>query len=160
MRVALHTRSPQDSRVPSGPIAGAVRPVARFGLHVLEMCLVMCVSLALLDLLLVAATTVLGFSDVREEAPELSALVVATVLAGSMVLWMRFRGMGWRPTLEMAAPALVAGVLMVSGFWVGIVEQRDLIGSVCGVACLGMIAVMLFRFRVYSSHTHHHAHDK
>jgi len=159
MRVAMHTRSPQDPTVRNGPIAGAVRPAARFGLHVLEMCLVMCVSLALLGLLVAAATTVLGLSDVREEAPELSALVVATVLAGSMVIWMRSMGMGWRPTLEMAAPALVAGVLMVSGYWAGIVEQRDLIGSVCGVACLGMIAVMLFRFRVYSSHTRHHAHD-
>ena len=160
MRVAQPTRSPQAPKVRSGTIAGVVRPAARFGLHVLEMCVVMCVSLALLGLLVVAATTVLGFSDVREQAPELSALVVATVLAGSMVLWMRFRGMGWRPTLEMAAPALVAGVLLVSGYWVGIVGQKDLIGSVCGVACLGMIAVMLFRFRVYSSHTHHQAHDK
>jgi hypothetical protein len=74
-----------------------------------------------------------------------------------MVVWMRFRGMEWRPTLEMAAPALVAGVLMVAGYWIGIVAQADLIGSVCGVACLGMIAVMLFRFRLYSTHTGHHA---
>jgi hypothetical protein len=160
MRVALHTRSPEGPAVRDGPIAGAVRPAARFGRHVLEMCVVMCVSLALLGLLVFAATTVLGFSDVREEAPELSALVVAAVLAGSMVVWMRFRGMEWRPTLEMAAPALVAGVVMVAGYWIGIVAQRDLIGSVCGVACLGMIAVMLFRFRLYSTHTGHHANSE
>ncbi|HEX6326194.1 MAG TPA: hypothetical protein VFZ72_06460 [Jiangellaceae bacterium] len=96
----------------------------------------------------------------REAAPELSALVVAAALAGSMVVWMRFRGMEWRPTLEMAAPALLAGVLMVAGYWIGIVAQRDLIGSVCGLACLGMIAVMLFRFRLYSTHTGHHAHPE
>ena len=160
MRVALHTRSPEGPAVRDGPIAGAVRPAARFGLHVLEMCVVMCVSLALLGVLVFAATTVLGFSDVREEAPELSALVVAAVLAGSMVVWMRFRGMEWRPTLEMAAPALVAGVVMVAGYWIGIVAQRDLIGSVCGVACLSMIAVMLFRFRLYSTHTGHHANSE
>jgi hypothetical protein len=160
MRVALHTRSPVSSAVREAPTAGVVRPAARFSLHVLEMCLVMCVSLALLGLLVVATTTVLGFSDVRETAPELSALVVAAVLAGAMVVWMRWRGMEWRPTLEMAAPALVAGVLMVAGYWMGIIAQRDLIGSVCGVACLGMIAVMLFRFRLYSTHTGHHAHSE
>jgi hypothetical protein len=124
------------------------------------MCVVMCVSLVLLGLLAVAATTLLGISDVREEAPVPSALIVATVLAGSMVLWMRAMGMEWRPTLEMAAPALVAGVLVISGYWAGIVGQADVIGRVCGVACLGMIGVMLFRFRLYSSHTRHHAHDK
>jgi hypothetical protein len=39
-------------------------------------------------------------------------------------------------------------------------RSGDLIGSVCGVACLGMIAVMLFRFRLYSTHTGHHAHSE
>ena len=160
MRVALHTRTPESPAVRDGPIAGAVKPAARFGLHVLEMCVVMCVSLAVLGMFVFAATTVLEVSDVRKAAPELSALVVAAVLAGSMVVWMRFRGMEWRPTLEMAAPALLAGVLMVAGYWIGIVAQRDLIGSVCGLACLGMIAVMLFRFRLYSTHTGHHAHSE
>jgi hypothetical protein len=122
------------------------------------MCAVMCASLALLGLLTFATTTALGLSDVRKAAPELSALVVAIVLAGSMVVWMRFRGTEWRPTLEMAASSLAAGVLMIAGYWGGIVAEKDLIGSVCGVACLGMITVMLFRFRLYSSHTGHHAH--
>lgn len=157
MRVALHTRSPEGATVRNGPVAGAARSAAGFGRHVLEMCVVMCVTLAVLGLLAAATTTLFGFSDVREEAPELSALVVAAALAGSMVVWMRFRGMEWRPTLEMAAPSLIAGVLMVAGYWIGIVARADLIGSVCGVACLGMIVVMSFRFRLYSTHTGHHA---
>jgi hypothetical protein len=158
MRVTLHTRSPETAQVRDGPIKGAAGRAGRFGLHVLEMCVVMCVSLALLGVAASAVTTTLGLSDVREEAPVMSALVVAAVLAGSMVAWMRFMGMEWRPTLEMAAPALAAGVLMIAGHWAGVIAQADLIGSVCGVACLGMIAVMLFRFRLYSSHAGHHAH--
>jgi hypothetical protein len=47
---------------------------------------------------------------------------------------------------------------MIAGYRAGIIAEADLIGSVCGAACLGMIAVMLFRFRLYSSHTGHHAH--
>jgi hypothetical protein len=124
------------------------------------MCVVMCVSLTLLGVVAFAVTTTLGLSDVRDEAPELSALVVAAVLAGSMVGWMRFRGMEWRPTLEMATPALAAGVLMIAGYWAGVIAQTELIGNVCGVACIGMVAVMLFRFRLYASHTGHHAHAK
>jgi hypothetical protein len=65
MRVALHTKSPEGTAVRDGAIAGAARSAARFGRHVLEMCVVMCVSLAVLGLLVFAATTVLGFSDVR-----------------------------------------------------------------------------------------------
>lgn len=157
MRVALHMNRPA---VRDGPIAAATRSAARFGLHLLEMCVVMCVSLALLGLLASAATAGLGFPDVREEAPEMSALVVAAALAGSMVVWMRLRGMEWRPTLEMAAPAPLAAALMVTGYWSGIVAQRSLIGSVCGAACLGMVAVMLFRFRLYSTHAGPHAHSE
>jgi hypothetical protein len=148
-------RSLQTAPMRRGSVAAAARPVGWFALHVLEMCVVMCVSLALLGVVTVAATTAFGLPDVREQAPELSALVVAVVLAGSMVGWMRFRGMDWLPTLEMAAPALVAGVVMVAGYRAGIVSQADLVGSVCSVACLGMIAVMLFRFRLYSGHHVH-----
>jgi hypothetical protein len=160
MRSTLHTKSPETASVGDEPIKGAAGPAGRFGLHVLEMCVVMCVSLALLGLVASAVATALGLSDIPGRAPVMSALVVSVVLAGSMVAWMRFRGMEWRPTLEMAAPALAAGVLMSAGYLGGFVAQADLIGSVCGVACLGMIVVMLARFRLYSSHAGHHASAK
>ena len=154
MRVAVQRpRRPAPAR--DGAIARVVRPSAWFGLHVLEMCVVMCVSLGLLGLLASAATALLGLSAVQEEAPALAALVAAAVLAGSMVVWMRFMGMEWRPTLEMAAPAPAAGLLLVTGYWVGIVAEGAVVSGVCGVACLGMVAVMLVRFRLYSSHMHH-----
>jgi hypothetical protein len=158
MRLTLHTRSLETAPVRGGPIKGAAGRAGRFGLHVLEMCVVMCVSLAVLGVVASAVTTTLGLSDVREEAPVLSALVVTAVLAGSMVAWMRFRGMEWRPTLEMAAPALAAGVLIIAGYLAGVIAEAALIGSVCGVACVGMVAVMLFRSRLYSSHSGQHAH--
>jgi hypothetical protein len=67
------------------------------------MCVVMCVGLALLGLLVFAARQCWVLRRTGG-GTELSALVVA-VLAEPMVVWMRFRGMEWRPTLEMAAPA-------------------------------------------------------
>lgn len=158
MRVALHMRSPHAAPVRAGPIAGAAKPAARFGLHVLEMCIVMCVSLGVLGALFFGVAAVLGFSaDVWEQAPALAVLVVVAVLAGSMVVWMRLRGMASRPGLEMAGAAIAAGALVFAGYSLGIVALNDLLPSVCGVACLAMIGVMLFRVRLYSGH---HAHTR
>jgi hypothetical protein len=122
------------------------------------MCVVMCLSLGLLGGLVAGASAALGFSgDVRQQAPALSAMVVAGVLALSMLGWMRFRGMGWRPTLEMAGTAIGAGVVMVAGYWLGLVPEKELVPSVCGVACGAMIVLMLARFHTYSSHSNHPA---
>lgn len=153
MRVAMHVRPPDRAPVRDGPIARAAKPAARFGLHLLQMCVVMCVSLGALGALFFGAAAALGFSaDVWEQAPALSALVVAAVLAGSMVVWMRLTGMAWRPTLEMAGAAIAAGALVLAAYRLGIIALNDLLPSVCGVACLAMIGVMLFRVRLYSSH--------
>ena len=156
MRFAHEGSSSEGAPVRDGPIEAAAKRAGRFGLHVLEMCVVMCVGLGVLGALVLAASAVLGLpDDVRQQVPELSALIVAAVLALSMVVWMRFRGMEWRPTLEMAGAAIAAGVVMIAGYWLGIVAENDLVQSVCGVACVAMIAVMLFRFRLYSSdHAH------
>lgn len=154
MRVVQITRTMEGTPVRGRPITEAAKRACRFGIHLMEMCIVMCVGLGLL----LGTAAVLGFADFRQRAPELWALLAATVLAASMVAWMRFRGMEWRPTLEMAGSAIAAGSLMIVGHWLGVVPASALIGSVCGVACAAMIAVMLFRFRLYSSHTSHHAH--
>ena len=158
MRVAMHTRSLDKGSIRDGPIAGPARTTARLGLHVLEMCGVMCVSLGVLGALFFGSATLLGFSaEAWEEAPALSALVVAGVLAGAMVIWMRFRGMAWQPTLEMAGAAIAAGVLVITAYWLGLLALSELLPAVCGVACVTMIGVMLFRVRLY---TGHHAHAK
>ena len=152
----MHVRAPDKHPARDGPIAGSVKPAARFGLHVMQMCVAMCISLGVLVALFLGAATVLGFStEVWQEAPALSVLVVSAVLAGSMVVWMRFMGMEWRPTLEMAGAAIVAGAVVLVAYWLGIVALNDLLPSVCGVACLAMIGVMLFRVQLYSGQ---HAH--
>jgi hypothetical protein len=151
MRLALHMRSSDSPPVSDQPSAGSAKPAARFGLHVLEMCVVMCVTLGVLAALFFGAAAVLGFSaDVWEQAPALSVLTVAAVLAGSMVVWMRLRGMEWRPTLEMAGAAIAGGALVLVGYGLGVIALSDLLPSVCGVSCLAMIGAMLFRVELYS----------
>jgi hypothetical protein len=144
--------------LPAGPNASAGRQAARFAFHVLQMCAVMCVSLALLGLLVAGAGALLGFSDPRQNAPVLAAIVVSLTLAGAMVAWMRFMAMAWQPTLEMAGSAILAGAVMITGYVLGVVPASQLASGVCGLACVVMIVDMLFRFRLYASHPGRHTH--
>lgn len=160
MRFQATARSPERASVRDQSISDTAKGAGRFGLHFLEMCAVMCLGGGLLIVLFFGAAALLGFSDLRQDAPALSALVIAVLLAGAMVAWMRFRRMEWRPTLEMAVSSIAAGVLLVAGYWLGIVSDSALVPSVCGLACVAMIAVMLFRVPLYSSSHSHHAHAR
>lgn len=120
------------------------------------MCVAMCISLGVPAGLYFGAAAVLGFSTGSwKEAPAVSVLVVSAVLAASMVVWMRLMDAGWRPTLEMAGTAIVAGAVVLAGYGLGIVPLEDLLTRVCGVACVAMIGVMLFRVRLYAGHHEH-----
>ena len=158
MRVLHKTRPPERAPVRAGQTSDVAKPVGRFGFHFAEMCAVMCLGGGLLIGLFFGAATVLGFSEMREELPALSALIIAGILAGAMVVWMRFRRMSWRPTLEMAGSSVASGLVLIVGYWIGIVPDNALLPSVCLLACVAMHAVMLFRIPLYSSsHGDHHA---
>ena len=161
MRVLHDTRSPETAPVRDGRISGGAKRAGRFGRHFLEMCAVMCLGGGLLIALFFGAAALLGFSDLRQQAPVLSALIIAVILAGAMVAWMRFRRMAWRPTLEMAGSSIAAGVLLIAGYWLGLVSASAPVPSVCAAACVAMVAVMLFRVPLYSSsHAGHRAHAR
>jgi hypothetical protein len=143
-----------------GPVAGVLQPVGRFVLHYLEMCLVMCLGAISLSVLIFGAAALLGYTDLPQRAPELTVLIIAINLSLPMAAWMRFRGMAWRPTLEMSGATMVAGLLLIVGYRLGIIAQSSLLELQTGIlACPLMLAVMLVRFPLYStSHKRHHAH--
>jgi len=134
----------------------AVRPVVRFVLHFLEMCVVMCLGGILLSALVFGAAALLGYPDLRQSAPVLSTLVITADLAVAMTVWMRFRRMAWRPTLEMAGATVLVGVLTVVGYRLGVTPDALMLQGVCGSACVVMLPVMLLRFRTYAAPAHHH----
>lgn len=158
MRLLHDTKPAVGAPARADPRSGAGTRAARFGVHVVQMCAVMCVSLTVLGLLAAGSAAVVGFSDPRQSVPVLSALVVTLTLAGAMVVWMRFMAMAWQPTLEMAGSAVLAGAVMITGYALGIVPASEVTSGVCGLACVFMIADMLFRFRLYASHTSQHRH--
>jgi hypothetical protein len=75
-----------------------------------------------------------------------------------MAAWMRFRGMDWRPTLEMAGATMVCGLLLIAAYWLDLIARSSLIEVQTSLACPLMLATMLFRFRLYSAHADRHAH--
>src|SRR5688500_9008934 len=73
-----------------------------FFLHFLEMCAVMCLGMLLNPLYSLIAGR-LGYANAYVALPELSLFVVTVNMTAPMALWMRFRGMGWKCSLEMSA---------------------------------------------------------
>jgi hypothetical protein len=143
----------------SGHATGFLSSVGRFVLHYLQMCMVMCVGGIGLSVLLFGAADLLGYDNLDQRAPELTALVIAINLSLPMLVWMRYMGMAWRPTLEMSGSTMVAGLFLIGAYWLDLVAKSDLIRLQTGLlACPLMLVVMLFRFRLYAGgHMHHRA---
>jgi hypothetical protein len=139
-------------------VVKVLRPVGRFAMHIGEMCVVMCAGAIVLSVAFFGGAELLGYEDLTQRAPTLSAFVVAVNLSLPMAVWMRFRGMPWRPTVEMAGSTMVVGVLLIAAYWAELVAADRLIEIQTGLACPVMIAVMLARLGLYSRrHEAHHA---
>lgn len=152
MRVASTRQTgPAYGRIRDGRVVRVLRRLGRFAAHLAEMCMVMCAGAIALSLLFFGAARLLGFTDLPQTAPELSAFVVALNLSVPMAVWMRFRGMEWRPTVEMSSCTMVTGLLLVVAYWMDLVAGDSMIEIQTRLACPIMLIAMLFRFRRYSS---------
>jgi hypothetical protein len=111
-----------------------------------------------LSVLFVGAAALLGLDDLPRTAPGVSVLVIAVNLSVPMLVWMRFRGMAWQLTLEMAGSTMVVGLLLIAGYWLDFVARDSLVEIQTSLACPVMLVVMLLRFPVYSAaHSRHSA---
>jgi hypothetical protein len=139
---------------------GIGRQTWNFVRHFLEMCVSMCMGGAILSLVVFAGIPALtGGGNLRALHPELSLFTIAVLLTLPMAAWMTFRGMAWRPTLEMSCVPIGLAVLLIGLAWTGWTPPGILqieFGTFCGIACVGMLVVMLFRFDLYSGRTGHH----
>jgi hypothetical protein len=111
----------------------------------------MCGGAVVLSVLFVGAAALLGLDDLPRTAPGVSVLVIAVNLSVPMLVWMRFRGMAWQLTLEMAGSTMVVGLLLIAGYWLDFVARDSLVEIQTSLACPVMIAAMLLRFRLYSA---------
>ena len=133
-----------------------------FARHFLEMCVAMCVGGAILNYAVFTGIAGLsGTENLRAMYAELSLVVIAILLTAPMAAWMLYRGMPWRPTLEMSAVALGLAIFIIAAAWLGAVPESALqisFGRFCGIACAGMFITMLFRLDLYTGNHGHRSH--
>ena len=80
-----------------------------------------------------------------------------------MAAWMRFRGMAWRPILEMSGAIVALALVLVVLTASGILSSEDLHRwalMFCGPACVVMLPVMLLRLGMYTGRTGEHTHGR
>lgn len=140
---------------------GVRRQTLNFVRHFFEMCIPMCAGgFVLYFLAFTWVPAVAGWGSLREQFPEVSLLLIALLLSTPMTAWMVFRGMPWRPTLEMAVVPFAIALLAITLAGVGTLSSSWLQirwGELCGLSCVGMFGVMLFRLDLYTGRSGHHA---
>jgi hypothetical protein len=118
--------------------------------HYLEMVVVMLVGMGLLALPAQWVTDAL-WPDVSADDPTLMLARMAVTMTLPMVPWMRWRGHGWRPCLEMAAAMIVPALAVIALLEAGIVEGVGLLMTIEHAAMfIAMFLVMLARTHEYS----------
>ena len=148
-----------SAAVPATGHLGVGRQVWHFARHYLEMCAAMCIGGVLLNALVFAAgPALIGHPDLRQRSPGLALVLAAVLFTAPMAVWMRVRGMAWRPTVEMSAATVGAAVVVVALYGVGVVSRSGLhawLDASCAPWCVVMVVAMLFRLPLYTGRTGH-----
>jgi hypothetical protein len=144
------------------PAVRAVTPVGRFLAELAGMCAVMCIGGSLLSLASFQIATALGYPNLAQQAPELSAAIVTLCLALPMAIYMAVRGHGRRHNVVMTGSTLGVGIVVTGLLWSGAISTsglqtwQSLFGLICPPACLIMVVEMLISFNMYSGRARHH----
>lgn len=134
---------------------GVVKGAGRFGLHLFEMCMAMCVGVAVLDVPFVGLAKWAGYADPIRDLPQLAAVVVAFNMSLPMALWMRYRGHDWRCVKEMSGAMFAEAFVLIVVAWLGAFATTSLVPLQHSLMIPAMVIVMLFRLDVYTAPTHH-----
>ncbi len=128
-----------------------------FARHYVEMVVVMLVGMGVLALPAQWATDAL-FPTVDGDDTTLMLARMGVTMTLPMIPWMRWRGHGWRPTLEMAAAMVVPAIGVIALLEAGVLEGVGLLMTLEHVAMfIAMFGVMAARPDEYSHAHRHHA---
>ena len=129
------------------------RPFRRFVLHFLEMLLAMCIGMMLLSPLWMLLTNDADPAGALRST-EVDSLAMATTMALPMAAWMRFRGHGWSPTLEMSAAMYAGFVVLFPALWVGALDAAGVLAYGHVLMLVFMLVAMLWRREEYTGQRH------
>lgn len=150
----MNTQRVQSFRDPGAAAAveplrpGSSRPVRAFLRHYGEMVLVM-----LAGMFAYGAVLEIAGIEIAAQSAETRLLGMGLSMAVPMVPWMRYRGHGWAPTLEMTGAMIVPTAAAIVLLRAGLVEDLDALFAIEHTAMfVAMLVVMLARHGEYTSH--------
>jgi hypothetical protein len=145
---ALRREDRPRPRAEAGPLRSAL--TRDFARHYVEMVAVMLAGMGLLALPARWATD-LAWPGVDGADPTLMLARMAATMTLAMIPWMRWRGHGWQPCLEMAAAMAVPAIAVIALLRAAVVETVWVLMTVEHVAMfLAMFVVMIARPHEYS----------
>ena len=123
-----------------------------FWRHFVEMIIAMMVGMAVLGLPFRAVLGSFGYTRAEAFArfPEIVCVVMTFNMAAGMIVWMRFRGHGWRATAEMTLAMSAATAVALVMFWSHVVSEEPLIGLMHVLMLPAMLVAMLLRREEYT----------
>jgi len=115
------------------------------------MVVAMLVGMGVLFPLWALATTGLGGSHVLRGTVA-DTLAMASTMAVGMTAWMRLRGHGWAPVLEMSAAMYAGFAVLYPAYWLGGLDEMDVMMTGHFLMFGFMLLAMLWRRDEYSLH--------
>jgi flagellar biosynthetic protein FliP len=122
-----------------------------FWRHLLEMLGAMVVGMIATGAVFVSVVGVESWDEVTILYPTQALLAMAVGMTLPMVLWMRYRGMSWRNSAEMAAVMVLPVIPFLCLVWFGVTESAQC-GAYCAVMVVAMYALMRYRRAEYGHH--------
>jgi hypothetical protein len=161
MQTNIH--SPAATSAPRAGVRSHLRaawgsPAMHFIRHYAEIVAAMFLGMFALGMPLAALLGVVGIdvSDWQTDAQEVLVLGMAFTMSMPMAGWMRYRGHGWAPVLEMTASMFVPASRRSGLLWAGAVGDTDMLLYIQHVGMFpSMLAVMLLRLDEYTGHEGH-----
>lgn len=148
-RVAFDAAGHAAHRGPRGR-TGRLSPFWR---HVLGMLAAMVVGMFVTGAIFIWATAVTSWDEATARYPSGSLIAMATGMTVPMVVWMRYRAMGWRNTVEMSAAMVLPVIPFLCLVWFGVVSSGPC-GAYCAVSVVAMLGLMRYRRDAYAHSMH------
>ena len=125
------------------------RRISPFWRHFLEMFAAMVVGMIATGAVFLSIVGLKSWGEVTAQYPTQALLAMAAGMTVPMVAWMRFRGMGWRNSYEMAGAMVLPVVPFLCLVWFGVTKSAQC-GAYCVLTVAAMLGLMFYRRSEYS----------
>lgn len=126
------------------------RRLSPFWWHFLQMLIVMMLGMMAAAAIFVTIVGLKTWDEVTTQYATPALLVMAAGMTVPMVVWMVYRGMGWRNSFEMAGAMVLPVIPFLCLVWFDVTRSAAC-GGYCAATVLAMLGLMGYRRSVYST---------